>query len=537
MVVIEIEKDDLNNLLGRKLSSEQIEEVLFLLKVETKFDGNKIECELSPDRPDMFSVEGIARAIKGYLEFELALPHYETFETKIILRKEKSEVRPFIACATVENVKLTDELIKSLIQMQEKLHSTQGRDRKKVAIGVHDLDKVKPPLVYKDVDEEKFVPLGESRTMTIKEILEQHPKGKAYKHLLQNKYPMIYDKEGIISFPPIINSDRTKITETTKNLFIDVTGTDEKTVNQVLNILVCNIAERSGKIGLVKVSNKMTPNLEPYESSITVAEINSLLGLELKENEISTILERMRFGVTKAKGGKINFLIPAFRADILHKVDVIEDIAIGYGYNNIQPVLPKIATIGGMSSLEKITSKLRDLMIGLGFQEVVGLILTNEENNFSKMNQKGKSVEILNPISNEYTTCRTWLLPTLMKILAANKHRDYPQKIFEIGDCIVIDENEETMTKTIRKLAGAISYDNANLTEIKSIVESVLKNNNINYKIAETNNATFISSRVGKILIDTKEIGLFGEINPEVLEKWDLERPVIAFELNIEDLM
>jgi phenylalanyl-tRNA synthetase beta chain len=533
MVVIEISKMDLKKLIRKDLTDEQINDTLFLLKVESLFEGDKITCELNPDRPDMFSVEGIARAMKGFLEVEKGLSQYEVFESKVILAKEKAMVRPHIACAVIENIEMSDELIKSLMQIQEKLHATIGRDRRKVAIGVHDFDKVKPPLIYKDVEEEKFVPLQSSKEMTVKQILQEHPKGKDYAHLLSGKYPIIYDKHGVISFPPIINSERTKLTEFTKNLFIDVTGTDEKAVNQVLNILVMNIAERSGKIGKVKVSNKMTPDLEPIDFSITVEEADKIIGLGLDENKIANCLEKMRFGIIKAKGGKIDALIPAYRTDILHKVDIFEDIAIGFGYNNIEPILPKIATIGRLTELEKFCSKLRELLIGLGFQETLNFTLISKEINFDKMLAEGKAVEISNPVSSEFSICRTWLLPSLMKVLSANKHRDYPQKVFEIGDAIVFDTNSEVMTKSLRKIAGVISYDSTNLTEMKSIIENVMENIGMKYEIRELKNPSFIETRAGEIIVNSKQIGFFGEINPEVLVNFNLEKPVIAFEMEL----
>jgi phenylalanyl-tRNA synthetase beta chain len=289
MVVIEIDKNDLLKLIGKKLPDEEIEEVLFLLKVESKINGNKIECEMNPDRPDMFSVEGISREMKGFLGIETGIKKYDISDSNVILKKEKTDVRPFISCAIIKDVKLSDELVKSLMQIQEKLHESIGRDRKKVAIGVHDFGKIKPPLVYKDVDNETFVPLGLTREMDINEILTKHPKGIDYAHLVKDKYPLIYDKEGVISFPPIINSERTRVTKETKDLFIDVTGTDEKAVNNALNILVCNIAERSGKILTVKVSNKKTPDLKPVEMSANVEDIDKILGLGLSENEITQI--------------------------------------------------------------------------------------------------------------------------------------------------------------------------------------------------------------------------------------------------------
>jgi len=533
MVVLEIDKNDLLKLVEKELTDEQIEETLFLLKVETKINENKMICELNPDRPDMFSVEGLAREMKGFLGIETGMVNYIISDSDVVLKREKADVRPFISCAIIKDVKLTDELIKSLMQLQEKLHGSIGRDRKKVAIGVHDFDKIKPPLVYKDVDSYKFIPLGETKEMDVKEVLDVHPKGKDYAHLLKDKYPIILDKEGVISFPPIINSERTRVTENTKNLFIDVTGTDERAVNQALNIVVCNIVERTGKIFTVKVSAKKTPDLEPKGIGVDISNIDSLLGLGLSEKDVADILERMRDKVVKFRGGRIEVLIPPYRTDVLHVIDVVEDVAIGYGYNNIQPILPKIATIGGLSELEKLSTKIRELMIGLGFQETLNFILTNEQNNFTKMKTDGKMVEILNPVSSEYNVCRTWLLPSLMKVLSANKHREYPQKIFEIGDCVVLDEGTDSGTKTIRKLSAVISYDNANLTEMKSIIEAVLKDFGYEYEIRDFNHPSFIESRCGEILVNEKQIGFFGEIHPSILTNWELEKPVIGFEINI----
>jgi phenylalanyl-tRNA synthetase beta chain len=243
----------------------------------------------------------------------------------------------------------------------------------------------------------------------------------------------------------------------------------------------------------------------------------------------------MRFD-SKARGQKITVSIPGFRSDILHEIDIVEDVAVGYGYNKIEPTIPEISTIGSESEKEIFSRKIRELMIGLGFQETLNFILTNRENNFNKMSTSGESIEILNPVSSEYDICRTWLLPSLMKFLTSNKHLEFPQNVFEIGDVILLDNEQETKTSTIRKLAGSMSYDEANLTKIKSIIESILNNLNLKYEIKPFNHPSFIDSRAGEIIVNEKSIGFFGEINPEILEKWGLERPTIAFEINVDDL-
>jgi len=533
MVVIEISKKDLLSLIGENLTSKEIEETLFLIKIESEISDDSITCELNPDRPDLFSVEGIAREMKGFLGIRSSAVKYTVEDSKITLKKERADVRPVIACAIIKSVELSDNLVKSLMQLQEKLHVSIGRNRKKVAIGVHDFDKMEPPLIYKDVTDETFIPLGENKEMNIQEILTKHPKGVDYAHLVKDKYPLIYDKKGVASFPPIINSERTKVTENTKNLFIDVTGTDEKAVNWALNILCCNIVERSGKILSVKVSNKKTPDLNPNERTMNIEEIDRILGIGLSKNEIRECLEKMGYGITSIRGDKIGLSIPPYRLDIIHDIDIIEDVAIGYGYDKVEPVLPKLATIGGQSKTEKLTKKIRELMIGLGFQEIVSFVLTNKENNLDKMGVEGEVVEILNPTSSEYNACRVWILPNLMRILSSNKHQEYPQKIFEVGDCVVFDKQTESGTRTIRKLSMVISYDNANLTEMKSVVGAVLKNLGYPYTIDNLNHPSFIESRCGEVIVEGKPVGFFGEINPKILENWKLEKPVIGFEIEL----
>ena len=534
MPIIDVNKNDLIKLVG--VNETELEKALEMTKapVDEK-NGNEWKIEITADRPDMFSVEGIARTVKGYLGLETGLANYPVKKSNINLITEKVKSRPFIACTVIEDIKLSDNLIKSLMQLQEKLHITIGRNRKKIAIGVHDFDKIKPPFIYKEVkpEEIKFVPLDMKNEMNLKEILEKHPKGKDYSFCLEKyeKYPIIIDKDNnVLSFPPIINGELTRVTEKTKNLFIDVTGTDKQTVEKTLNILACNIAERSGRITAVKIDKKLYPDLSPAQKSLTVKDVDSLLGLDIDQNQIAKILERLRYAVMKMKG-RLNILIPAYRNDILHNVDLIEDIAIGYGYNNIIPILPKVATIGGICPTEKRTESARSIMTGMGFQEALTFILTSKNSQFSKMNIKEENiVEIENPVSNEFYVCRKWILPNLLKFLSANMHREYPQKVFEVGDCVVFGKSDSG-TLTTKKLAGVISHDNANLTEIKSVLEALLQNMGYKYSIKPYRHSSFIETRCGEILIDNKYAGFFGEIHPQVLENWKLERPVIGFEI------
>lgn len=542
MVVINFTKGDLLSLLKKEMSNEEIEEALFLLKCETEWEGDDIECELNPDRPDMYSVEGCARAMKTFIGTEKGMPKYTMSESGFSMRNEDVNVRPIVGCAVITDVELSDELVKSLMQLQEKLHGGLGRDRKKSAIGVHDLDRMKGRLIYREVDPEKvkFVPLGETKEMFLKEVLEQHPKGIEYKHLLENEktWPVILDDYGVVSLPPIINSERTRVSEKTKNLFIEVTGTDEKAVLYSLNIVATNIIERTGELKSVRVDRKKYPILEPQQWSLEVSETNRVLGFDLDENEIANALERMGHTVMKHKGGKISVSVAPYRSDIMHEIDLIEDVAMGYGYNNIEPVFPKSPSIGELSEKESYTEKIRELMVGLGMQEYVGFILSNKEDMFDKMQLNKKDVvEIVNPVTTEYDICRTWLTPVMLKMLVTNKHRIYPQRVFEVGDVVLLDNDEEVKAKNVRKLCGAISHDKANLTEMKSIVETVLQNIGVEYEIKPMNHNSFIDSRCAELLVNGESIGFFGEIHPQVLENWKLEKPVVTFEINLEKIL
>jgi len=287
----------------------------------------------------------------------------------------------------------------------------------------------------------------------------------------------------------------------------------------------------------VRVNREKIPKFEEKSFAISKEEVNDLLGLDLENEDIKNHLEKMLYRVV-VKGSRISVYVPDYRTDVLHPVDIIEDVAIAYGYANLEPVIPKVATIGSLSEKETVTSKVRDMMIGFGFNEFMNFVLTSKENNFDKMCVSGKSVEIINPISSEYDICRTWIIPSLLKILSSNLHVEYPQKVFEVGDVILLDDKQETRTRSVRGLAGVISHDNANLTEIKSVAESILNELGIQYEIRSFSfsHKSYIPTRCGEIFSNGKLIGMFGEIHPQVLELWKVERPVIAFEISLEGL-
>ncbi len=544
MPTITYDKKDLVTLIGKNFSDQQLEEVISLIKPNIEnLTKEEITLELTPDRPDLYGIEGLARSIRQYVGLQKGSTKIDVEKYGASIKVDNVPERPFVTSAIVRNVKMTNEFIKSLMNIQEVLHDTLGRKRKKVAIGIHDFDKIIFPVTYTSVARNsKIIPLDETKEMTLEEVLEKIPKGMEYGNVISNnkKFPVFMDTKGIFSFPPIINSDRTKVTKQTKNLFIEITAIDKNTANQVLNIIITNFAERKVKIESVKLNygNKfeVAPDLSGTVVEVAKEHAEKLIGVGIKDKEFIELLERTGYAAALDKN-KIKVLVPPYRSDILHPVDVIEDIAIAYGLNNLQPKLPEIATIGKSNPIENFSNKVRQLMIGFGFQEVIRPILSNFEDQFDKMNvPREEIIELENPVSKDYVCMRVWLLPSLLKVLSANKHVEYPQNIFEVGDVVWPDKDEETLSKTIRKVAGTMCGGKASFAEIKSVVDGIMKNLGKSYTLEPCQHTGYISGRAAHVLVDKKIVGSFGEVNPIALEKWQIEMPVASFELNLENL-
>ncbi|HDJ89518.1 MAG TPA: phenylalanine--tRNA ligase subunit beta, partial [Thermoprotei archaeon] len=328
----------------------------------------------------------------------------------------------------------------------------------------------------------------------------------------------------------------------TTDILIDVTGLDKNIVHSMLNILAYNFAEHGWIIEKVKIvtpnSIEYTPQEYGEKLNLDKNYVNMITGLNLNENEITYLLKKMRYNA-EVKGNKIEVKIPPYRLDILHQIDLIEDVAIAYGFNKIIPELPNIFTIGHELHIYKVVRKVRDIMVGLGFQEVLNYIMTNKNILFEKMNKKiEKVVEVMNPKSIQYTVLRNSIIPGLLNFLSKNKHVEYPQKIFEIGEIVHIDNNEETRTKNYISLGFAITNFSLSLEEGLAVVYALFKNLGIHgFKLTPLKEEpSFIKGRVGKIVIDKINVGIIGEINPVVLKNFELENPTIVCEIDIEKI-
>lgn len=543
MPVINFNLEDLKSLMGTKMEDREVLDRIPMIGADFHdFDPATKEAsiEFFPNRPDLYSVEGLARALRAFLDIELGMRTYDISASDIVMKVEPSvkSVRPYVVGAVIRGVVLDDKGIRSLMELQEKLHLTVGRKRAKVAIGVHDLDKVQPPFVYKAVapNSLSFVPLAKEEAMTLAEVLEKHEKGRDYKQLLDGKelYPVILDADNqVLSFPPIINGRLTTVTTETKNLFIDVTGTDQNTINGVLNIVCTSIAERGGVIETITLRGEekgMTPNLRPKQWLLDVDRTNASLGLDLEPLAMCQCLTRMGYSA-EPKGRKVKVSSSPVRMDLIHVADVVEDVAIGYGYENFGNSKPVSRTIGGERRMERVADLVRQMLVGYGHWEVTTLTLSSMEEQFSKVPfPEVQAVEVLNPVSEDHNCLRVHIIPSLLTVLRRSKHRDLPQRIFEVGD-VVID------TKRRKHLAVMSIHSKAGFTEMKSLAEGVLKELGVQCSLVPGDLGMFIPGRCAMVKVNGRTVGHFGELHPQTITAYELGHPVIAFELDLQDLM
>ena len=532
MPVITLYYDDLEELSG--LDKDTIVQRIPMMGCDIeRIEDDHVDIEFFPNRPDLYSAEGVSRAVRGFFDIETGLRNFSVIPSGIRITKDKeiNRIRPYLACAVVRGIRFNSRSIESLMSLQESLHWAVGRNRKKVSIGVHDLGKIRPPFRYIAQEPDfRFIPLDFAGPMTMRDILEKHPKGIKFAHILErfDKYPLILDSEdNVLSFPPIINSELTKVIENTEDLFIEVTGLDPA-VSFALNIVAASLAERGGRIESVTINGKTeTPDLEPRRMKLKSKEAWAHLGFELPGEEMVHCLEKMRYGA-KASGNMIEVSVPAYRSDILHTWDLIEDIAIGYGFDRIVPELPSTSTTGRAHQISKQRDAVREIMVGIGYFEVMPFTLTNDRVQFEMMRRDKAegTTHILYPISEDHTIVRPTILPNLLEILSINRHRELPQRIFEVGEVVMKCRNEQ-------RIGCAAIHPQANFTEIQSVVDAVMRERRMEYEVAESGDPAFIAGRRAEIIIKGRKAGVFGEIHPEVILNFGLEHPVIGFEIEL----
>ena len=539
MPSITLNKKVFEQLVGKELPLEELKDRISMLGTDLEdIKDNEIYVEVFPNRPDMLSEPGFARAFSSFINVKTGLRKYVIKESnnKVIVDASVKGIRPYTACAIVKGLHFDEERLQQIIQIQEKLHVTYGRNRKKCAIGIYPMEKITFPITYKAETPAKikFKPLEAHREMTAAEILEEHKAGKEYAHLLQGlaKYPIFIDAKGeILSMPPVINSDKTgRVTEDTKDVFIECSGFDFDVLSTCLNMIVTALADVGGEIYSIRLEYpdgiKTTPQLTPTKMKLDLLYVNKRLGLSLSEKDAGKLLEKMGYGFEQGQ-----VLVPAYRADILHQVDFVEDIAIAYGYENFQEEIPNVATIGEEDAFEKFAKKVRELLVGMQLLEVKNFHLTTKEDLSTKMNLTITPIPLKNAIG-DHNHLRNAIMPSLMKNLAENQHHEYPQNIFEIGR-IFVPGNTETGILEAEHLNVMLCHDKTDFTEIRQALEALIRALGLTCAIKESEYPNFINGRVGDIIIQGKKIGIIGELNPQVITNWQLMMPVVCFELNL----
>lgn len=567
MPTISIFKSDLESLLGapgepRTVSIDELQERLTLVKGEVKgyqADSGELRVELQDsNRPDLWCCEGIARQIRVKLG-GTAKPY--PFLSKqpgrlpqLLVAPGLDRVRPYVAACAATGYRVTEQGLAQLIQTQEKLADIFGHKRKTVSIGIYRLQKIRFPVTYElaSPDDVRFTPLGMETAMTLSEILMVHPKGLEYGSILagQSRLPLLRDADHRpLSFPPIINSREIgEVLVGDDELFVEVTGTDAVMVVLTLNIFAVNLADRGAAIQPIAVrypyetpfgKRVVTPRDIGRPRVIQIETIERALGQELGATVVKEALEAYGYHVSTGKQS-VTVKLPPYRQDLMHAMDVVEDVAMSLGYGAFSPEMPSQFTVGGLSRIEQLSDRARELMVGLGFQEIISNILGSPDHYRDAMRLEGtewgKMVEVRNVMSSSFSCLRQWMIPSLLRVEAASARSFYPHRLFEAGEVAIFDSAHDVGSRTETVLGAMIAHAAAHFSEIHSCLDACLYYLGKTYGLEPIPHPSFLDGRVGTIVVSGTPIGLIGEIHPEVLERWQIAMPVVAFEVNLSRL-
>ncbi|MDS0282342.1 phenylalanine--tRNA ligase subunit beta [Haloarcula onubensis] len=582
MPVVDVDPEELRYLTGHdEKDDDELKSDLFDLGLE--FEGwtedDEFQLEFAPDRLDRLSVEGVARSLRYHYGDDrgVYVPNTNSAEWTIEVEDQPPE-RPYVTGAVVRGLDMSEGALESLIQVQEKLHATMGRKRAKGAIGVHDLTMLKgeaategtgKSITYTSVDpdEATFVPLDSDAEMTPGEVIEHHDTGRKYGDLVADfeKVPAIYDAIGLFSFPPVINGRRTEVSEDSRDLFIEMTGTDQWTIDHMCSIVCYALEARGGTVERVDVEyaddapgeyagrTLSRPDFETRTKTVTQDRIESLLGVDLAPEQIIDYAERAGLNADRVvtdDGAAFEVEIPPYRVDVIHPLDIVDDIGRALGFNSLEPTYPDVSTVGGRHERSVLEDAARDTLVGLGFEDLLNFHMTNEEENFERMAlpEPGASdtddspvgladpVTIQEPYSEDYTILRTWALPSLMMVLENNTHRRYPQDLAEIGLAAGLDASQNTGVSEHRTVAGVLARTDASYEDAKARLQAIAEAFGTDLETPATDHPTFIGGRAADIVLDGETVGVVGEVHPKVLVEHDLELPVAAFEFRLDAL-
>ncbi|MFL2947433.1 MAG: phenylalanine--tRNA ligase subunit beta [Candidatus Poseidoniales archaeon] len=537
-------------------------------------DSNEIEIEIFPDRADLLSPETMAHAARAFLHGQGAEPELSTTDGSITMQVDASleHVRPVIYGAVVRGVdngstpEENDAFIQALMDHQEKLHFSIGRRRRRASIGVHDLSTLAPPFKVITVPESyTFVPLAMTERMSIREILESHPKGVDYAHLLEgfSEFPVIVDAaDRVLSFPPIINGDHTTVTESTTDFFIDVTGWDARACEASLLLVCLAFAERGGTVETIELTDchdqvQRTPNGRARRLSLPKRLLEEILGREFPKQEIRGAIDRMggRFiemrtvtdgprtaeRMADAAIGEQEYIIemPRWRADLLHPVDLVEEVATGIGYEDLGRALSGQSKAGIPLQSAHLHRRIRESLQANGLQQVTSLTLSNEDDQFTKIRYQASTgvTGLHNPITVDHTILRQSITPSLLNLLAANRHHELPQRVYELGTVVRDHHNAD-------RVGWACAEVGTGFTAAKGMAEALMRDLgaysreiSVEYEpLTESDGGPYLAGRGAKIMVAGEWVGCCGEIDPAISELFGLKVPIHCGEFDVDTL-
>ncbi|MEF8885705.1 MAG: phenylalanine--tRNA ligase subunit beta [Haloarculaceae archaeon] len=614
MPTVEIDPDELRELTGEPDRTDQeFREDLFALglEYEGETDDGEFELEFGPDRLDRLSVEGVARSLRYQYGSDrgVYVPNTNDAEWAIRVDGDVPDERPYVTGAVVRGLDLDESALASLIQLQEKLHATMGRKRAKGAIGVHDLVALKgaPAGGSEATDEEaadprvetptgrateksvrytgigpredRFVPLDSDIEMRPVEVLKAHETGSTYADIVEDyeRMPAIYDDVGMFSFPPVINGKRTEVSTDSRDLFVEMTGTDQRTIDRMLNIVCYALDARGGRVEEVAVEYEddaagehagrelVRPDFSTKTKTVAHDDVESMLGIDLDGEAVVDLIERSGLDAeVKGEDGDADLAyevaVPPYRVDVLHPVDVVDDIGRAFGFNELEPRYPDISTVGGRHERSRLEGAARDALVGFGFEDLLNFHLVGEAENFDRLgverperrsgdgangDDRGPGTGVFGghepgvigePYSEDYEILRTWALPSVMLVLENNTHRAYPQDLAEVGFSAYRDDDEPTKMAERHTVAAALARSAASYEDARSRLQALCRVFDVTLETPETEHPTFIDGRTAEVVIDGESVGVVGEVHPRVLVEYDLELPVAAFEFELDAL-
>lgn len=592
MPVVTLDKADLYERLGKQYSKDEFDQLCFEFGIELEEDSDDeppilvngiperptIKIDIPANRYDLLCLEGIALALNIFLERETT-PNYRIVTPPnnekhvLTIQPETAQIRPYAAAAVLRGVKLDKRRYDSFIALQDKLHANLCRARSLVAIGTHDLSTIKGPFTYeapepKDI---KFVPLNQTQEMDGNELMKfysEHRILSKFLPLIRDSpvYPVIYDADRVVcSLPPIINGNHSKITLDTRDIFIECTATDKTKLEIVLNIVVAMFSQYSTEPFTVEPveirsdhngCSRTTPSISGRKHTAEISYINSCTGLQQTPETIVKQLSRMSMTAKHIGGDLVEVSVPCTRADILHQCDIMEDVAIAYGYNNLAKTFPdKSATVGQPFPINKLSDIVRREAAMAGFTECMPLILCSREENFAWLRKSDDSmaVTLANPKTIEYQIARTSLLPGCLKTIRENRKHALPIKVFEVSDVVFKNMALERRANNQRNFCAIIASTASNFEVIHGLLDRIMRMLSVNlvpatsgepgYWIEEGDDATFFPGRSAYVQlrlvkgVDPERIGVFGVLHPEVMQKYELPLSASALELNVEKML